>query len=208
MAENLPASDAVLWGKSWNDIAQKYAPDLLLRHNDEYPGGNVTVIGSFTDTDWGTDILPARERLRAAGFWVLAPLGDTLVDYATTEGTLRVVGADFDLIGRMQERLGRTFPEGDVLRHLTGLSRAAIEASDFTYFAGEPKPDASADDMVRVRYGLRVALDSRRPLYGTPIRTTFDQQQCVISGFPDYVRNVQYATPEELGERYRQGIKL
>ncbi len=194
-------------GVSWVEFVAGLAPELLPRHNDEYPGGNVVVIGSFKGLE--TEIVPTRERLRAAGFFPLAPHGERITHYVGADGTFEVVDADAVSIRLMEERLGRVLTKIETAELLEALFCAAIKESDFVYVAGLPRDDIDDGDYI----GNQVATEfgyalGGGPVYGTKISPSLDARDGYDYHFPLYVSLIQVATPEELGERYANGVVL
>ena len=183
-------------------MVSEYAPQLLPQRDAHRVGCNVAVLGSYED--WEVEIVPTRNRLRAAGFHVLTPLGDTIMS-TSDANTIDMTDADAAAVELMQEQLGAQLHAKQVGQLLVVLSHLAIEASDFAYFAGKPKP--SARDGWRVAVDLRVALN-RGPVYGTPFSPNLEERQDIIVNFPGYMRHVVPATPEQLLVRYEAEHKL
>jgi hypothetical protein len=202
-----PAAAQEIHPGSWINVVSECAPELLPHHNDKYPGGNVVVIGSFKG--WKTDIVPIRERLRAAGFFPLAPHGNEIVDYAGADGAFEVVDEDAGSIALMEERLGRVLSKAETANFLEALFCAAIKESDFVYVAALPREDISDGGYIGLQVALELGIAQRNgPVYGVAISPSLDHDIEDRWTVPHYLRWLTEISPEELGARYAAGEKL
>lgn len=194
-------------GMSWVGLVGAKAPELLPKHNDDFSGSNVVIIGSFKG--WETQIKPTRQRLQTAGFYPLAPHGNAITHYVGTDGTFEVVDADAASIELMEKRLGRVLSKQQTAGFLEALFCAAIRESDFVYVAGLPRAEIDDGDYIglQVAVELGVALSHGR-VYGTKISPSLDEREGWHSNFAAYVSMIEVATPEELGQRYKRGETL
>jgi len=187
-------------GTALLEWVNELAPELLPVYNKDYPGRNVVVLGSFKG--WYEMVKPYRERLRAAGFYPLAPQGEVITRYANG---FEVLDTDTGKIATLSRRLGRAMTEREISVLLEALFITAIRIGDLTYVAGLPRDlddGTYIGETVSGELGIAMVCG---PVYGTEISPTLDDRDGYdgwVSHFAAHVAMIDVVTPEELGVQY------
>lgn len=182
--------------------AQELAPELILKYDENFPGRNVVVLGSFKG--WNAVIKPIRDCLRTAGFGVLAPQGEEIVRYAAG---FEILDNDVAKIDTMEQRLQRRMSAKEVAVFLEALFMQAIDLSDLVYLAGLPREDIDDGGYMGLQVACELghAMACNIPIFGTEISPTLDDRDGYdgrASHFAAHVAMIEVVTPEELGLRY------
>lgn len=184
-------------------LIDKHVPDLWPQPSPDYPGRNVTVLGSFKA--WQR-IKAVRAQFRDLGFHVLGPLGEEITHYAGTSGTFEVLDTDAAHIAQMEQQLGRQLNRQEVAVFLEALFIGGIMVSDLCYVVGLDKPDIDDGGYIGTQVAVEIGCATGRdiPVFGEPISPSLDEREGMGSMFWAYAALIETATPEELAVRFPQ----
>lgn len=176
------------------DFIERHAPDIMPTYNTEFPGRNMTILGSFKG--WDT-IKEYRQRFRELGYWVLAPQGENVVDYV---GSFEVLDTDVPKLQTVEKRMGRQLTKPEMGTCIETLFLQAIDISDFVYVVGL---DRDLDDGTYI--GQQVAGEigyaaGHMPVFSNgQISPTLDEREGMITHFGAYIQTlVRPAEPERV----------
>jgi hypothetical protein len=177
------------------DLIEQQLPELMPVYNKEFSGRNMTILGSFKGWD---KIKEYRKRFQELGYWVLAPQGEDIVDYA---GSFEVLDTDVTKVQRLTEHLGRSPTKQEVGTFIETLFLQAIDISDFTYVVGlDRKLDDGTYIGQQVAGEIGYTAGQLIPVFSDgQISPTLDEREGWTTMFPGYIEiMVQLAAPEKV----------
>lgn len=177
------------------DLIEHHAPDLMPVYNDDFPGRNMTILGSFKGWD---KIKAYRTRFRELGYWVLGPQGEEIVEYA---GSFEVLDTDMPKIRLMEQRLGRSLTCQEAGTFIETLFLQALDISDFAYVVGIDRNFSDGTYIGQQVAGeIGYTAGQQIPVFSDgPISPTLDEREGIITMFSGYIQTlVTPAAPERV----------
>lgn len=176
-------------------VAEQF-PGLVPTYNDDFPGRNITLFGSFKPANWER-IRKVRDTFRQLGFCVLAPQGEDFTGFC---GDFEILDADVTKIDHMEEALGRPLSPAEQAHSLEVLFQKAMDISDICYLVADERDGVDDGGYMGISAAVELGrLWRSRPVIASRrISPSLDERDGYGSLFAGCVEGLYVASPEEV----------
>jgi len=184
------------------DLTRRVAGDIFPKLVAPYilalAGRNIGLFGSFSLANWYERMLPTRQLFQRLGCWAMTPRGEKFVSEL---GNFEILDADQAKIDVMQQALGRSLNDREIIIALEGIFLSDLERADICYLVADERPGIEDGGYIGLAAALELSIMTAagKPVVASrPISPSLDERDGYCSNFAGYASMVHVATPQEV----------